>query len=375
MSETIKTVCIPGKPEGSYEVRIGCGILPDIAREVEEFLPGLRPFVVTDANLDKHGYTTALTGQRIEDVFVIDPPGECSKTFGTVEAIVGEMELRHCGRDTVILALGGGTVGDIAGFAAAIFKRGIPCVQIPTTTVAQADSAVGGKVGVDSGLSKNAYGAFHHPVRVYMDCGTLQTLDDRHFRAGLVESVKHAMIADASYFDYIEENMDALLRRDEKVLQELAERNCAVKGDVVFEDPREKNLRRVLNYGHTIGHAIEMISGFSMLHGEAVAVGIIGACRIAEEVVQLPPEVGKRARGIFERLGVPVFIPAGISVESILETMKRDKKAVGQVPRFVLLKEMGVVHSPEGVCAMEVPAGIVEKVLSELGRNHVQTGD
>ncbi len=374
MSAKSVTVRIPSSPEDSYEVVIGSGILDTVLSDIERTVGGLRPFVVTDSNLENAGHLRALTGDTDTDVFVIDPAGEQSKTMATVEDIVGEMEQKSFGRDSVVIALGGGTVGDIAGFAASIFKRGVRCVQVPTSTVAQADSSVGGKVGVDSKLSKNAYGAFHHPARVYMDCSVLRTLDDRHYRAGLVETVKHAMIADPEFLDMIECRMDDILGMDEAVLEQLAERNTAIKGRVVCEDPYEKALRRVLNFGHTIGHAVESVSGFSLLHGEAVAVGIIGACRIAERHGVSSAGVGERAETVLEKLGMTLKLPDGIKTEELIETMKRDKKASGGNPRYVLLKDIGAVAEAGGDYAAEVPLETIEEVIRELQEGkHVQT--
>jgi len=347
-------------------VRIGCGLLPAILPELRAEWPQLRPFVVTDANLRDHGHLAALLGEQTAEAHVIDPPGEPSKTLRTVEAIIGQMERARFGRDTLVVALGGGTVGDVAGFAAAIFKRGVPCVQVPTTTVAQADSAIGGKVGVDSDLSKNAYGAFWHPARVYVDGDTLRTLDERHYRAGLVESVKHAMIADAAYFDYLEAHLGALLARQSGVLLRLAERNSAIKGDVVFRDPEEAGLRRILNFGHTIGHAVETASGYALLHGEAVAIGIVGACRIAERMGIASDEVRVRAADVFRRLGLPASTPPHVSDPQLLDIMTRDKKARGGTPRFVLLDAIGQVHAPGGSHAAEVPADVLQAALSDL---------
>jgi 3-dehydroquinate synthase len=368
MNCTTQAIRIPAEPEGAYEVRIGSGLLAQALDAVAERFPGHRPFLVTDANVERSGHAAALIGESNTEGFVIDPPGEQSKTMRTVESIIAEMETKKFGRDTVIIALGGGTVGDMAGFAAAIFKRGVPCVQIPTTTVAQADSAIGGKTGVDSDLSKNAFGAFHHPAMVIVDCSTLKTLDDRHFRAGLVESIKHAMILDADYFDTIESNLDAILARDEDILCKLAQKNTAIKGRVVYEDPREKNLRRILNFGHTLGHAVETESDYSLLHGEAVAIGIMAACRIAEALDACSDEVGARACALFERLGLPLALPAEATLNALMDTMTRDKKAVGGLPRFILLDALGSVYAPADTFGVEVPPDILESVITRFDK-------
>ena len=363
---TITEVSIPERPRAAYRVCIGDAILPAIIPELQRDWPGLRLFAVTDASLRDHGHLAALVGDHGIDSFVIDPPGEVSKTLRTVEAILTALETRRYGRDSLLIALGGGMVGDIVGFAAALFKRGVPCVQAPTTTVAQADSALGGKVGVDSGLSKNAYGAFHHPARVYMDCGTLRTLDERHFRAGLAESVKHAMIADAAFFGYLEANLNRILAREAAVLEELGARNCRIKGAVVFQDPEEAGLRRILNFGHTIGHAVESASGYRLLHGESVAIGIVGACLLGESLGLTPPGIRQRAAALFGRLGLPVAIPKGIPESVLLDAMARDKKAKGQTPRFVVLEALGRVCPAGGHYVVEVRPEMLHTVLTVL---------
>jgi 3-dehydroquinate synthase len=276
------------------------------------------------------------------------------------------MEKACLGRDTLVVALGGGTVGDIAGFAAAIFKRGVPVVHIPTTTVAQADSSIGGKTGVDSTVSKNAFGAFWHPAAVYIDVATVGTLDERQFRAGLVESVKHAIIADSEYFDYLERNLDAVLERRPEVLEQVAHWNCKIKGRVVEADPNERNQRRILNYGHTIGHAVEAASGFELLHGEAVAIGIIAAGLIEMEMGLSEPGRPDRIRRILEKLDVPVKLPRNIAEKDLIDLIKRDKKAVNKWPRFVLIAKIGEVYCQDGQYAVEVAPEIVEGVLDRL---------
>jgi 3-dehydroquinate synthase len=357
---------IPASPGGGYPIRIGTDILGSLWAQIEADFGGYNRFVVTDENLASAGHLQKLLGQRNAPTFTISPAGEASKTVGTAVSIVEAMEKAYLGRDTLVVALGGGTVGDIAGFAAAIFKRGVPVIQIPTTTVAQADSAVGGKTGVDSSMSKNAFGAFWHPAGVYIDVATLTTLDDRQFRAGLVESVKHAIIADIEYFDFLEGNLDAVLERKPEVLEQVAHLNCKIKGRVVEADPREQNQRRILNYGHTIGHAVEAASGFELLHGEAVAIGIIAAGLIEIELQLAQPGRLDRIRGILEKLGVPVRLPEDLAEENLIDLIKRDKKAINKWPRFVLISRIGEVYGQDGQYAVEVAAELVKKVLDKL---------
>jgi 3-dehydroquinate synthase len=276
------------------------------------------------------------------------------------------MEKAYLGRDSCLIALGGGTVGDIAGFAASIFKRGIPVIQIPTTTVAQADSAIGGKTAVDSSVSKNAFGTFWHPTAVYIDVATLMTLDDRQFRTGLVESIKHALIADSQYFDFLEQNLDAIVKREQSILEQMAYFNCKIKGNVVQADPDEKNQRRILNYGHTIGHAVEVASGFKLLHGEAVAIGIIGAGLIEMELHLANQSRLDRIRRIFEKLALPIKLPKDLADNNLIEIIKHDKKAINKWPKFVLLSNIGRIYCPHGQWAVDVSQEVVEKVLRKL---------
>ena len=357
---------IPASPAAGYRIKIGTEILGSLWPQIEADFGRYTKFVVTDENLVSAGHLEMLVGQRNVPAFVIRPAGETSKNIDTIVSIIEAMEKACLGRDTLVVALGGGTVGDIAGFAAAVFKRGVPVLQIPTTTVAQADSAVGGKTGVDSELSKNAFGVFWHPAAVYIDVATLTTLDDRQFRAGLVESVKHAIIADGRYFDFLEDNLDAILERKTEVLEQVAHTNCRIKGSVVETDPGEQNKRRILNYGHTIGHAVEAASGFELLHGEAVAIGIIAAGLIEIELKLGNAGRLERIRGILEKLRVPVKLPENLAKKDLIDLIKHDKKAIQKWPRFVLVSDIGQVYCRNGQYAVEVEPELVERVLDRL---------
>ena len=357
---------VPAKSAASYKIKIGTNILDSIWSELDSDYAKLNKFIVTDDNLVSSGHLQKLIRERNVPTFVISPAGEISKNIDTAISIIEAMEKAYLGRDTLVVALGGGTVGDIAGFAAAVFKRGVPVIQIPTTTVSQADSSVGGKTGVDSSLSKNAFGAFWQPVRVYIDVATLATLDDRQYRAGLVETVKHAIIADADYFDFLEKNIGLILDRNTDVLEKIAFQNCRIKGSVVEEDPYEKNKRRILNYGHTVGHAVESASGFELLHGEAVSVGIIAACLIEQAMKISESEKLERVRNLLEKLKVPVTLPDNLTDNMLLDLIKRDKKAVNKWPRFVLSDKIGNVYTKNGQYAVEVEPEIVESTLTKI---------
>lgn len=357
---------VPAVASGGYKITIGTAILSSLWERIEKSFPKHNKFVVTDSNLVTAGHLKTLLQGAEVGTFVIDPPGETSKTIETLISIVETMEKSFLGRDTVIIALGGGTVGDIAGFAAAIYKRGIPVIQIPTTTLSQADSAVGGKTGVDSTVSKNAFGAFWQPAAVYIDVATLATLDERQFKAGLVESVKQAIIADSEYFDFLEANMDAICRRDTGVLEKIAEYNCRIKGAVVEADPTEQNQRRMLNYGHTIGHAVESVSGFELLHGEAIAIGMIAAGLIETELGLSQAGRLDRIRKILEKLNVPVSLPKNLDKKLLIEAIRRDKKSINMWPKFILIDIMGSVHCQGGQWGTDVRQDLVVKVLDRL---------
>jgi 3-dehydroquinate synthase len=366
MKNTELEIKVPASMATSYRIEIGTNILDSLWSRIESDYSKLNKFIITDENIVSAGHLDTLTGGRDIPNFVITPPGETSKNITTVISIIEAMEQAYLGRDTLIIALGGGTVGDIAGFAAAVFKRGVQVIQIPTTTVSQADSSVGGKTGVDSSLSKNAFGAFWHPAHVYIDVATLVSLDDRQYRAGLVESVKHAIIADSEYFDFLEKNIDSILKRKFDMLEKIAYLNCRIKGNVVEEDPYEKNKRRILNYGHTIGHAVESASGFELLHGEAVAIGIIAAGMIEQEKGLANNERIERVRKMLKKLGVPVKLPINLTDNTVIDLIKRDKKAVNKWPNFVLIDKIGQVHTQNGQYAVEVAPEIVNKILRKL---------
>ena len=368
MSQNVQKldVTVPAVGQSGYTITIGCGTLGNVWDAIGSQWPKLNPFVVTDAELKAAGHLQTLVGAENVPTFVIEPAGEVSKHIQTVVEIVETMEKNVLGRDTLVIALGGGTVGDIAGFAAAIFKRGVPVVQIPTTTVAQADSSVGGKTGVDSSVSKNAFGAFWQPEAVFIDVETLLTLDDRQYRAGLVESVKHAAIMDVAYFEFFEKNIDAICAKDMSILEQIAYTNCRIKADVVQQDPTEKNMRRILNYGHTIGHAVESASGFELLHGECIAIGMIAAGKIEKALGLVADDRLDRIEQLLTKLDMPTVIPPEIKKEQLIELLRTDKKAIGKWPRFVLLESLGRALCKNDQWAHEVSQDVVERCLDEL---------
>ncbi len=359
------TVKVPESKSWEYEIEIGNNILNSVCQKIESRFGLSQKFIVTDENVLKAGHLFEFLGNHSIPHYVIKP-GESSKNIETFTGILDQMERSYLGRDTIVIALGGGVVGDIAGFAAAVFKRGVIVIQIPTTTIAQADSAIGGKTGVDSSFSKNAYGCFWHPSAVFIDVAVLKTLDQRQYRAGLVESVKHALIADEKYFEFLENNLESILNRKTDILEKIAYYNCQIKAEIVEADPLEKNQRRVLNYGHTIGHAVEKASGFELLHGEAVAIGIIAAEMIEIELGLGDEKRLKRIKNILINLKLPTAISPKIDKKELIDLLKHDKKAINKWPKFVLIDKIGNVHRREGQWAVEVKQELIEKILGKL---------
>jgi 3-dehydroquinate synthase len=300
----------------------------------------------------------ALTRRGIKVTAVTLPDGEASKRWESLQLIYDAMLRDRCDRRTTIIALGGGVVGDVAGFAAATFMRGVPFVQIPTTLLAQVDSSVGGKTAINHPLGKNMIGAFHQPVGVIADMDTLATLPDRELRAGLAEVIKHGLIRDPTFFVWLERNLDRLLARDRKALAHAVERSVEIKAAVVALDERETGPRALLNLGHTFGHAIEAALGFGQwLHGEAVGAGLVMAADLSARLGKISEQDLERVRAIVRRAGLPAAGPK-LGADRYLELMSLDKKANVGVPSLVLINALG-----DAFIAPSLPALIVRQTL------------
>ena len=299
----------------------------------------------------------ALAQARATTTRIIVTDGEQAKDWRTLERVFDQLLAARCGRDTVLVALGGGVVGDLAGFAAAIYQRGIPFIQVPTTLLAQVDSSVGGKTAINHPRGKNMVGAFHQPLAVISDTATLDTLPKRELRAGLAEVIKHGLILDRSFADWLDHNLAALLARERSALAHAVRRSCELKAQVVAADERETGLRAILNFGHTFGHAFEAGAGYGeWLHGEAVAAGMVMAAELSARVGLLSRADAARVRALIARAGLPVAGPA-LSAERILELMQVDKKAVAGRIRFVLLN---------GIGAALVKGDVDERIVREV---------
>jgi 3-dehydroquinate synthase len=325
----------------SYPIHIGPGLL-DHAELLASLVPGKDVLVVTNtvvAPLYLQRICASLGGHRIRQLIL--PDGEAHKTLETVGRILDALAEAGYARDATVLALGGGVVGDMAGFAAACYQRGIAYLQVPTTLLAQVDSSVGGKTAVNHPLGKNLIGAFHQPVAVLADTGTLATLPDRELRAGIAEVIKYGAIMDAGFLDWLQENMAALLARKVGALDQAIKRSCELKAQVVASDEREQGWRALLNFGHTFGHAIESLAGYgSWLHGEAVAAGMVMAAEFSVANGLLDSDSADRLRGIIVQAGLPVRPPA-LSPSDFVATMGHDKKVLAGRIRLVLLRGLG----------------------------------
>ncbi|MBI2824580.1 MAG: 3-dehydroquinate synthase [Planctomycetia bacterium] len=350
--------------ERGYTIEIGTGNLADAGRFVTARLPAKHVALVTDENVvDTHARHVAdsLAAAQIDvDVLAIEP-GEASKTVATAEGLWQKLLDIGADRRTVVAAVGGGVVGDVAGFVAATFARGLAFVQVPTTLLAQVDSSVGGKVGVNLASAKNMVGAFWQPRGVLIDTAVLATLPDREYRAGLAEVVKYGVILDAEFFAYLESHVDDLAKRRDDALRHVIARSCQLKAAVVAEDEREETgLRAVLNYGHTFCHAFEAVTGYGqLLHGEGVAIGMLCASRLAERLGRVDAAFTRRQRDLLTALGLPTT-PPRVPADELLAVMSHDKKVAAGQLRFVLPTRMGHVELVGGIDPADIRAAVAE---------------
>jgi 3-dehydroquinate synthase len=325
----------------SYPIHIGAGLLGDRARLEAELPDGPLLVVSNDAIAPRYlpRVRAALAGRTLHECVL--PDGERYKTLATLAGVYDALAAGRVHRDGAVLALGGGVVGDIAGFAAATWQRGIAVAQLPTTLLAQVDSSVGGKTAVNHPAGKNLIGAFHQPRVVVADLDTLATLPERELKAGLAEVIKYGLVRDLGFLDWLERELPRLLRREPEALAEAVARSCAIKAEIVSLDEREGGLRALLNLGHTFGHAIEAATGYGeWLHGEAVAVGLVLAAETSRRLGWLAAADVQRVRELVLRAGLPARAPR-IGVERTRELMALDKKVLAGQVRLVLLKRLG----------------------------------
>ncbi len=345
--------------ERSYPIIIGRHLLdqPDFAGHI----PGKRVAIVTNtvvAPLYLDRLTAMLKAAGKECLSIVLPDGEEEKNVDNLMRIFDVLLENKCDRKTTLVALGGGVIGDMTGFAAATYMRGVPFVQIPTTLLAQVDSSVGGKTAINHPLGKNMIGAFYQPQSVLADTATLASLPQRELSAGLAEVIKHGAIIDVEFFSWLEQHMDQLMARDDAALAQVVQRSCEIKADVVRQDERESGLRAILNFGHTFGHAIEAGLGYGeWLHGEAVGCGMVMAADLSHRLGYLSAQDKSRITALVKAAGLPVVAP-DLGVDRWLELMEVDKKNEGGQIKFILLKPLGQAT------ITSAPADLLEATLT-----------
>lgn len=345
----------------SYPIYIGRELLDRSACLIPH-ITGKRVVIVTNTTVAPlYLERVSASVQTYQPLSVVLPDGEQYKTLEVVNRIYDALLAAHCDRKTTLIALGGGVVGDMAGFAAATYQRGVPFIQIPTTLLAQVDSSVGGKTGVNHPLGKNMIGAFHQPRAVVIDTDTLHTLPDQELSAGLAEVIKYGLIDDAEFFAWLEQNMEALLARDAVALSFAIERSCRNKARVVAADERESGQRALLNLGHTFGHAIETGCGYgSWLHGAAVAAGMVMAADLSQRLGWLSAAEKQRIEALIARAHLPLRAPAELDATRMLELMGVDKKVMDGKMRLVLLKGIG-----RALITDAVPPALLKQTLDQ----------
>ena len=352
------------KTARSYDIHVGRDILDRAGLLLAKNNWASRYAVVSDSRVASLYGDEVLALLRRMDLKVdrIEfPEGEASKTVPTCLGIIEKMAALGMDRTSAVIALGGGVTGDVAGFAASIFMRGIPCIQIPTTLLAQVDSSIGGKTGVDTEAGKNYIGTFHQPKAVFSDISFLKTLPEAEIRNGLAEIVKYGIIESPEILDLLEGQAEALLQRDAALLESLVLKCCRIKKGIVELDEKDTGLRRILNFGHTVGHALEAESDFRLSHGDAVSIGMAAAVSVSERMRYLSAEDRERILALIRGLGLADRVPRDLAVEGILSRLKKDKKKQGSAVHFVLLKRPGMPFLNGGV-----PEPLIRETVEEL---------
>ncbi len=353
--------------DNSYDIVIGQELLGRIAEDIAAATLGHKYAVITDSNVEKL-YGIDLLDELLErglDACMIPfPAGERYKSRETKSMLEDRMLELGFARDSAIIALGGGVPGDIAGYVAATYARGIPYVQVPTTLVACVDSSVGGKTAVDTPHGKNLIGAFHQPWRVYADIDTLKTLSRKEMREGLAEVIKYGVIWDGELFKFLEGSLDLVFGYENEALEYIVTRGCEIKGEVVERDEHESNLRKVLNYGHTVGHAVENLSDYTITHGEAISIGMVAEGNIASAIGLISQDEVERIKALLAEAELPTEMPPDQDISEIIEVMKLDKKSRGGQIEMALPQEIGVMSSPGDRYGIAVEEDIIRTAIA-----------
>jgi 3-dehydroquinate synthase len=353
--------------DASYDILIAPRLIQQLDKILAQYCPAAAYALISDSHVGKMygedlGYRLSAIGYRVELFTFL--AGESNKTRETWASLSDRMLAAHFGRDCAVIALGGGVVNDVAGFVAATYLRGVPLVQVPTTLLAMIDSSIGGKTGVDVPAGKNLLGAFHQPRVVIADPEMLGSLSSVQLAAGLAEAVKHGAIADAEYFAFLESEYAAIFAKHAPALDRLVRRSVEIKAAVVAQDEREKGKRAILNFGHTVGHAIEATSNYEVLHGEAVAIGMVYEGRLAETLGIAATGTAQRIRAVLERLHLPVERPDASDVDDLIAAMRADKKVRAGEIRLALPSAIGrAFGSDEQGWTLPVAEATIRQVL------------
>lgn len=367
--------------DDSYNIETGFGLGQELIRDLQNGLVGntKRIAIITDSNV-KELYACKIA-KMIQnagfscDIFVFEA-GETHKTRKTKEEIEDAMLAKGYRRDCCILAIGGGVVTDLAGFIAGTFGRGVPFMNYATTLLAAADASIGGKTAVDTPLATNLIGMFHQPKKVYIDFETWKTLPKQQLACGMAETIKHGCLASKTFFHYLEEHMDEIWAFDPKACEHIAEQNCKIKYSVVMKDEHEKGLREALNLGHTVGRAIETVSNYRLLHGEAVSIGLVAEAALAYKLGYLTAKEREKIVALLEKAKLPTAIPDYIDREELIQKLYTDKKVRDGKLRFVIQNGIGaVVEFEKGVFATPIEEGIAREIIWEMPVRNLETNN
>ncbi len=356
--------------DASYEIVLGTGLLPSLPALLERHCPAAHYAIITDSTV------APLYGARLRETVAaaapcslhVFPAGEWNKSRETWAALIDALLAARVGRDGAVVAVGGGVVGDVAGFVAATYLRGIPYVQVPTTLLAMIDSSIGGKTGVDTPAGKNLVGAFHQPRAVFADIGTIATLPPAHRVAGMAEALKHGIIADGAYLDRLLATRHAILEAQPEALLDAVRRSVEIKADVVAHDERERGRRAILNFGHTVGHALETVGGYERIHGDAVATGMVIESHLGVLLGVTDPVAEREVRAAVAAFGLPLDLPSGATAARLLEVMQADKKVRERAVRFALPVRAGqMARADDGGWTIAAAPNQILSALAHFG--------
>jgi len=353
--------------EKKYPIFIGNETLKELSSFLNMNHPNKRIAVITDDTVNRL-HRDKIADSLSNPLLVLVPAGEASKSRKRKEEIEDNLLENNFGRDSIIIAIGGGVIGDLAGFAAATFNRGIPIIHVPTTLLAMVDSSIGGKASVNTHHGKNLIGAFHHPDAVFADLRFLETLPEDEFKSGLAEIIKMAVALDKDLFDFLEKNRNKILARDKDILLHIIKGSIELKRDIVEKDPKESGLRQLLNFGHTFGHALELLNQYKLKHGVAIAQGITVEVKISALKRQLSANDEERVTALLRNFGLPANVDGNINPEKLIELMATDKKSINHNPRFVMLEKIGKCKSENGKFSFEVDHKTISNAI-ELCKN------